>query len=136
MDDKLLLVKHKGLRDGPFWSPPGGGIEFGKTAEMTLIREFDEETGLIVEVDRFQFACEFLQEPLHALELFFHVHQVGGALKVGSDPEMSDKEQIIEDVGFYGDKAIQGMDQLDKHGIFNHFNDLKRLKTVTGYYKI
>lgn len=134
--DKLLLVNHRGLHEGDFWAPPGGGIEFGKTAKMTLIREFQEETGLIVEVDEFQFACEFVKEPLHAIELFFQVRMIGGNLEVGFDPEMSADQQIIHDVGFYPFMVIQDMRQTDKHGIFTLFNDSKSLKSATGYFKI
>ncbi|NJM25321.1 MAG: NUDIX domain-containing protein [Bacteroidia bacterium] len=35
----LLLANH-GLRDGDWWAPPGGGVEFGVSAEDALIKEF------------------------------------------------------------------------------------------------
>jgi 8-oxo-dGTP diphosphatase len=72
-DNKLLLVNHRSLKPVNFWAPPGGGLEFGEKVENALKREFGEETGLEIAVTRFAFGCEYIQDPLHAIELFFHV---------------------------------------------------------------
>ena len=56
---KILLVKHHALtKSGEFWSPPGGGMDFGESAENNLKREFLEETGLVVDVEKFLFVHE------------------------------------------------------------------------------
>ena len=35
-NDEILLVKHKSInKEGILWAPPGGGMEFGETAEAT-----------------------------------------------------------------------------------------------------
>ena len=71
----LLLTAHRGLLpEGlPFWSPPGGGWQFGETLHECLQREFAEETGLAVSVGRFLHLHEYHGPGLQALELFFEV---------------------------------------------------------------
>ena len=54
----LLMVNHTGVNGDQFWAPPGGGIEIGQTAYETLIREFYEETAIVIKVGKFKFVCE------------------------------------------------------------------------------
>ena len=74
-DGAMLLAAHRGLlpQNTPFWSPPGGGWQFGESIRAALVREFQEETGLSVRVGRFLHLHEFSQGNLQALELFFEV---------------------------------------------------------------
>jgi len=46
-EGKFLIV-HKSRIEEDLWELPGGRMEFGETAEETLIREMNEETGLRV----------------------------------------------------------------------------------------
>src|ERR1700754_22907 len=102
-DTTLLMVNHKGITPTDFWAPPGGGVEFGQSIAETLEKEFREETGLKIKPGNFLFGCEFIEKPIHSVELFYHVDAVGGQLKTGSDPEI----QIIENVQFMTMDAIR-----------------------------
>jgi 8-oxo-dGTP diphosphatase len=96
-DGKVLLINHSGMNEsGEFWSPPGGGLQFGETIEDCLKREFLEETNAIISVGKFLKINEFIKPPLHAIELFYEVKIVSGEIQIGFDPEM--EEQIIKDV--------------------------------------
>ncbi len=127
------MVNHRGLHDHDFWSPPGGGIVFGQSAESNLVREFKEETGLDIRVERFQFACEFVHPPLHAIELFFLVGVVGGELELGRDPEMPEKEQIIKDVRFLSCNEIESMPESQRHGVFRLAKNREKILNLQGY---
>jgi len=130
--DRLLLVNHKMLRPGDFWAPPGGGVEVGESLHEALKREYQEETGLVVETVGFRFGCEYIQPPLHAIELFFEVTAVAGELKAGHDPEL----QVIEAVRFMTLQEILGLPAEARHGIFRHAHTAQDLRQLTGFYRI
>jgi 8-oxo-dGTP diphosphatase len=134
-DREILLVKHKSIGPkGIFWAPPGGGIDFGESAEASLVREFKEETGLDVEVIRFLFVHEFLEVPLHSMELFFEIRILGGNLITGRDPEMSLAQQMISEVRFMSFSEIENMDKDLIHNMFKLVKHPGKLKELKGYY--
>ncbi|MBW3544203.1 MAG: NUDIX hydrolase [Bacteroidetes bacterium] len=136
IEDKVLLVKHRGLGPaGIFWAPPGGGIAFGSTATDNLTRECREETGLEVEVGDFLFVHEYLNPPLHALELFFNIEIMGGTLQTGIDPESSPEAQLIQDVSFLSWQEIKKKPAQQLHQILQHSSSPEDLKSKRGYYK-
>ena len=51
-DNKILLVKSTYQRFHP-WGLPGGSLDYGESPEDAVKREVWEETGLIVEINRF-----------------------------------------------------------------------------------
>jgi 8-oxo-dGTP diphosphatase len=131
-NDRLLMVNHKGITDTDFWAPPGGGVEFGFSVEETLKKEFLEETGLKIMAGPFLFACEYLEKPIHSVELFFEVTAIGGKLKVGSDPEI----QIIEAVQYIEFSKIKKLPNQEVHGIFRLTDKADNLKNLNGFYRI
>ena len=46
--DSVLLVKRRNEPARGLWSPPGGSLELGETAEAAARREVLEETGVVV----------------------------------------------------------------------------------------
>lgn len=133
-DDRLLMVRHRGV--GPantFWCPPGGGAQFGETAPAALIREFAEETGLTVTTGELLFVNEFMQPPLHALELFFTVDVTGGSLRQGFDPEMGQNEQIIDEVRLMRFDEIKRYPPDEVHNLFRFCESLDDVFRLRGY---
>ncbi|HYF67962.1 MAG TPA: NUDIX hydrolase [Ohtaekwangia sp.] len=130
--DNLLMVNHKGLTKGSFWAMPGGGMEFGESLAETLKREFLEETGLRVEVGRFLFGCEMIQQPLHAIELFFEITNYDGNLQSGKDPEL----QIIDGVKFLTPLEINTIGAGQLHGILKIAKTANDFRKLSGFYRI
>jgi 8-oxo-dGTP diphosphatase len=134
-DGRMLMVLHRTLgAEGLLWAPPGGGMNFGSNAVENLVREFREETGLIVECKRFLFINEYLAPPLHAMELFFEVRQTGGALFAGVDPEMPDENQIIEKTAFLSKEDISHIRKDQLHNIFRNIADPERILQMRGFH--
>ena len=133
---KILLVHHKHLgQTGSLWAPPGGGMEYGENAEEALQREFLEETGLEIHIEKFLFVHEYLDPPLHGIELFFEVKRNGGRLTLGSDPEIQDENQILTHVGFYDFKKIQAEQMTSLHYVLQNTDSLSGLINQKGYFK-
>lgn len=50
-DDRLLLCRiAPGYPAEGMWTLPGGGIEFGEAPEVAVVREVEEETGLLAAI--------------------------------------------------------------------------------------
>jgi 8-oxo-dGTP diphosphatase len=134
-DNKLLLIKHKALasQEGDWWAPPGGGMELGETAEQTLVRELQEESGVLATDYEFAFIHEFLDPPLHAIELFFIVHQVQGSVLLGNDPEMPIHMQMLEELCFMSVEEINSLPDECKHHVLVGLTDFNDLTQKRGY---
>lgn len=133
-NDKILMLSHRGIGDTDvFWCPPGGGIQFGESTHEALKREFEEETGLFIEIGDLLFVNEFMQPPLHALELFFEVKQKGGNLHLGSDPEMTSDNQIIQEMRWMSIEEIKAYPAHEVHTLFRHCESLSDIYQLRGY---
>jgi 8-oxo-dGTP diphosphatase len=132
--DSLLLVDHQHLGTPHFWAAPGGGVEFGLSAEETVAREFAEETGLTVRVHQFLFAAEFIKNPLHAVELYFDVSVLSGSVRIGTDPETT--AQIIREVTFKTWPEILQLPASHRHGIFDLATSPQALRNLRGYIRL
>jgi len=49
-DEKIMLCRlsSRVMRSAGRWTLPGGGLDFGESPENGMVREFSEETGLVV----------------------------------------------------------------------------------------
>jgi 8-oxo-dGTP diphosphatase len=133
-NEQVLLIKHEAIGKAEYlWAPPGGGIDFGQDAPSALKREFLEETGLEIAVGDLLLVNEFIDNPLHAVELFFEVHRVGGELALGSDPEM-EKGQILSKLSFFDLNAVKHMHPHHIHTIFHSIKSWKELFNPIRYF--
>jgi 8-oxo-dGTP diphosphatase len=133
--DTILLVNHRGLRAGDFWAPPGGGIELGETAAQAVVREFREETNLEIAVGNFLFACEYLHEPLHAIELFFEVKRTGGTALTGIDPE-NPELPVIDAVRWIPLWELGNWRPEEIHGVFRFCSKPAEIISLRGYFTL
>ena len=135
VDNRILLVRHSSVgSENVFWSPPGGGMEFGESAPAALAREFLEETGLVVEVGEMLFVNELILQPLHAVEIFFYVKVISGALAKGFDPQFTEETQILQEVRFMSMNEIKVLPDSHMHGIFQKCDTLEDLLALRGYF--
>jgi 8-oxo-dGTP diphosphatase len=78
---------------GGKWTLPGGGLEFGEDPAAGVLRELEEETGLLGEIDGIaSVVSRFLPqrswadgEDVHNLSILYRVRIVGGTLRDETD---------------------------------------------------
>lgn len=121
--DAVLLAGHRGLLpDGAvFWSPPGGGWQFGESLAEAVRREFLEETGLTVRVGSLLHVHEFrdVAAGLQAVELFFAVEAADRAAvpRLGHDPEHSPDAQLLTGLRWLTPAAWQALPPAHLHPV-------------------
>ena len=93
----VLLAEHEGIwEDRPFWTPPGGGVEFGESLAEAVRREVREETGLDAEVGPVRYVLDFVRPPLHAVSFYLACRAPGlDTARLGSDPELAADAQLL-----------------------------------------
>ena len=93
----VLLAEHSGIwEERPFWTPPGGGVEFGESLAEALRREVREETGLDAEVGAVRYVLDFVRPPLHAVSFYAECRAPGlDTARLGSDPELPADAQLL-----------------------------------------
>jgi len=128
-NDQILLIEHF-INGKAFFAPPGGGVEFGESLQDALIREFLEETGLLILSSKFLFITEFIKPPLHAIETFYRIKSSDGELIKGIDPELPG---LIRGVKWFSMKEIKQIKTNEIHHIFQYCNNLRDIFALSGY---
>jgi 8-oxo-dGTP diphosphatase len=74
-DDGIVLVQQQG-ESTPYWVLPGGLVEAGELIINALVREIQEEVGVVVsEVGRLA-CCSQIDRPQHAMQSVFFIFEV------------------------------------------------------------
>jgi 8-oxo-dGTP diphosphatase len=92
MDDegRVLLARLSAIEiDVGAWTLPGGGIQFGEHPDAAAVRELEEETGYVGEIEAVAgvFSHVYRQSraaggsDLHFLGILYHMRLVGGRLR-------------------------------------------------------
>ncbi|HEY7024201.1 MAG TPA: NUDIX domain-containing protein [Candidatus Limnocylindrales bacterium] len=70
------------------WTLPGGGLKFGEEPAVGAVRELEEETGYIGEIERLAFVSSIARlqavdglGPYHGLRIVYHMRITGGELR-------------------------------------------------------
>jgi len=92
-EGQVLLVRRKFEPFKGLWTMPAGFIEYGEEVEETAVRELEEETGLVIEIDRTYAVESCRDDPRgNTVLVLFEGHVKGGKLEAGDD---------AEEVGFF-----------------------------------
>jgi 8-oxo-dGTP diphosphatase len=81
------------------WIIPGGGVKLFETLTETALREFDEETGLQINVQGIAHVAQIVAPPNeHRIVIYVHAEVVGGVARAGSD---------LLEIGFFERSMIE-----------------------------
>lgn len=82
----LLMQRAANSKNQPnFWEYPGGKVDAGEDFETALIREFEEETGLEVQIDSVLGAGQWKREHYSVAYLYLKVVEVGGTFQMSDE---------------------------------------------------
>lgn len=131
----LLVEQHHDGKD--IWMVPGGGIEEGETSQDAAIREVMEETGLIIHVERLLWHVEEVSEERgQRFVNFFLGTVIGGHPELGSDPEFSEDNQVLEDLRFFSKEELDTIEHLYPDYLKDELWDVLTIEGNKNVYKI
>ena len=119
--DKMLVVQrsYQDQTGAGTWENVGGVMEFGETFEQALVREFKEEVGLSVEVDRLLYAVTFLTRPTRQIVLLTFLCRTNDEVVVLSDEHEAYLWASKEELQSLLPEAIK--EDFNTYGVFNLF---------------
>jgi 8-oxo-dGTP diphosphatase len=91
-NDKVLLVKRKGVHGAGSWSTPGGHLDFGESPEFCAAREAKEEVDLDVVNIRFRAITNdvFESDGKHYISIWMDGESLSGEPKISADYEVAE----------------------------------------------
>lgn len=117
--DRMLVVQrsYKDQTGAGTWENVGGVMEFGETFEQALVREFKEEVGLSVEVERLLYAVTFLTRPTRQIILLTFFCRTNDETVVLSDEHEAYLWASEEELQSLLPEAIK--EDFNMYGVFN-----------------
>ena len=111
-EGRTVLVRSSNPRHTPpLWWLPGGGIDFGEAPDDTLVREFHEETGLIVREPVLLAVTSDLRrrdngDRIHTVRILYTVELAGGELR-------HEVHGTTDHAGWFGLKELETLNLAD-----------------------
>jgi len=95
-NEKILLIKRKNPPFKGGYALPGGFVEYGEKVENAVVREVEEETGLLTKIDRLVgvYSSPDRDPRGHMVSIVFSLKVTGGSLEGCSDAESADYFEI------------------------------------------
>ena len=112
LNDGKYLALHKSIAKHNLYELPGGRMEFGETAEETLIREVNEETNFIVKPIKLLDTWNFITKDYQITGIIYLCKIKDGSLKLSDE---HDKYEWVE----FNEKGIDKMHDVYKERMIN-----------------
>jgi 8-oxo-dGTP diphosphatase len=113
--DQILLVQRANPPQAGRWSLPGGRVELGETLVAAVMREIMEETGLVIEVDRFLEAVERISDTHHFVILDYLARPVDASAEPVAATDAAAAQWVRRDQLADMDLADQLLEFLRQH---------------------
>jgi ADP-ribose pyrophosphatase YjhB (NUDIX family) len=117
-DKKILLGKRNTSYKG-LWCIPCGYVEYDEDVHDAVVREFKEETGLEIVVDRvYTVKSNFHNPERHTVGIWFLAREIGGKLEAADDLDQVDYFDLdhIPPLAFPTDELVIKMLRKDIEG--------------------
>ena len=111
-DDNRILMVRQDHPERTVWMVPGGSIEEGESSAQAAVREVLEETGLEIETCGLIWHVEEVSERGQRFVNFFRAKVTGGELKLGTDPEFSEENQVLAEIRFMTREEVAGLENV------------------------
>ncbi len=86
-ENKIVLIKRKNAPFKEYYALPGGFVDYGEKTEDAVIREVEEETGLITKIERLVgvYSAPDRDPRGHTITIVYKLKIAGGELSAGDD---------------------------------------------------